>query len=70
MPSRELPARPNLEQLLYVCHTSIPKADPARMDGLKAIARRLLALGANPNSEYHWNREPELPRTECRRSSP
>jgi hypothetical protein len=35
----------------------------ARKDGLVAIARRLLALGANPNAEYHWNWHPELPRT-------
>lgn len=26
-------------------------------------ARRLCALGANPNAEYHWNWHPELPRT-------
>ena len=32
-------------------------------DGLVAIARRLCALGANPNAEYHWNWHPELPRT-------
>ena len=31
--------------------------------GLVAIARRLCALGANPNAEYHWNWHPELPRT-------
>jgi hypothetical protein len=30
---------------------------------LVAIARRLCALGANPNAEYHWNWHPELPRT-------
>ena len=36
---------------------------PARVDGLVAIARRLCALGANPNAEYHWNWHPELPRT-------
>ena len=31
--------------------------------GLVTIARRLCALGANPNAEYHWNWHPELPRT-------
>ena len=31
--------------------------------GLVKIARRLCALGANPNAEYHWNWHPELPRT-------
>ena len=39
------------------------KDSPARVDGLVAIARRLCALGANPNAEYHWNWHPELPRT-------
>jgi ankyrin repeat protein len=36
---------------------------PSRLDGLVAMARRLCALGANPNAEYHWNWPPELPRT-------
>ncbi len=40
-------------------HTDVP----ARVEGLVAIARRLCALGANPNAEYHWNWHPELPRT-------
>jgi ankyrin repeat protein len=51
------------EPLLYVCHTSMAGDHPARLDGLIAIARELLALGANPNAEYHWNWHPELPRT-------
>jgi ankyrin repeat protein len=51
------------EPLLYACHTSMLKSNPARLDGLVAIARRLCALGANPNAEYHWNWHPELPRT-------
>lgn len=63
----ELALRPggpqNWEPLLYVCHTSMHKGDPARLEGLVAIARRLCALGANPNAEYHWNWHPELPRT-------
>jgi hypothetical protein len=50
------------EPLLYVCHTSMADT-PARRDGLVAIARRLCALGGNPNAEYHWNWHPELPRT-------
>jgi ankyrin repeat protein len=63
----ELAARPggpqNWEPLLYVCHTCLHAAEPSRTGGLVAIARRLLALGANPNAEYHWNWHPELPRT-------
>jgi len=51
------------EPLLYACHTSMAKGSPARRDGLVAIVRRLCALGANPNAEYHWNWHPELPRT-------
>jgi hypothetical protein len=53
----------NWEPLLYVCHTSMHRHQPARVDGLVAIARRLCAAGANPNAEYHWNWHPELPRT-------
>ncbi len=53
----------NWEPILYVCHTCLCGREPARKDGLVAIARRLLALGANPNAEYHWNWHPELPRT-------
>ena len=41
------------------CTAAIRRA----LDGLVAIARRLCALGANPNAEYHWNWHPELPRT-------
>ena len=51
------------EPLLYACHTSMHRREPARLDALVSIARRLLALGANPNAEYHWNWHPELPRT-------
>ena len=51
------------EPLLYVCHTCMHASQPARVEGLIAIARRLCALGANPNAEYHWNWHPELPRT-------
>jgi hypothetical protein len=53
----------NWEPLLYVCHTSIARGVSARLEGLVAIARRLCALGANPDAEYHWNWHPELPRT-------
>ena len=55
----------NWEPLLYVCHTCMHRITPSRVDGLVAIARRLCALGANPNAEYHWNWHPELPRRHC-----
>ena len=51
------------EPLLYVCHTCLHRGNQARIDGLLAIAKQLIALGANPNAEYHWNWHPELPRT-------
>ena len=51
------------EPLLYVCHTCLHRTCRRALDGLVAIARALLALGANPNAEYHWNWHPELPRT-------
>jgi ankyrin repeat protein len=51
------------EPLLYACHTTMYQGVPARLTGLVAIARRLCAIGANPNAEYHWNWHPELPRT-------
>ena len=51
------------EPLLYVCHTCLHRDQPARADGLVAIAKELLAHGANPNAEYHWQWHPELPRT-------
>lgn len=51
------------EPLLYTCHTHLHRSGSGQVDGLVAIARRLCALGANPNAEYHWNWHPELPRT-------
>jgi len=51
------------DPLLYVCHTCLHKEQPQRLEGLLAIARQLLSLGANPNAEYTWNWHPELPRT-------
>jgi ankyrin repeat protein len=53
----------NWEPLLYVCHTCVHRDAPLRPAGLVEIARRLLARGANPNAEYHWNWHRELPRT-------
>ncbi len=46
------------ESLLYVCHTCMHADEPARVEGLVTIARRLCALGANPNAEYRWNWHP------------
>lgn len=42
------------EPLLYVCHTAPTLDGPARGEGLVAIARRLLALGADPNARFPW----------------
>jgi ankyrin repeat protein len=53
----------NWEPLLYVCHTFLSQDAPERAAGLVTIARALLARGANPNAEYHWNWHRELPRT-------
>jgi len=53
----------NWEPLLYVCHTFLHHDTPVRAAGLVDIARGLLARGANPNAEYHWNWHRELPRT-------
>jgi ankyrin repeat protein len=51
------------EPLLYVCHTCLHHGAAERAAGLVANARLLLARGANPNAEYHWNWHRELPRT-------
>jgi ankyrin repeat protein len=53
----------NWEPLLYVCQTCMQADAPERAAGLVAIARDLLARGANPNAEYHYQWHAELPRT-------
>jgi ankyrin repeat protein len=40
--------------LLYVCHTSLGFGPATRPEGLVAIARRLLELGADPNERFPW----------------
>jgi ankyrin repeat protein len=40
--------------LHYVCHTSIGTRSTSREAGLVAIARRLIALGADPNLRFPW----------------
>jgi ankyrin repeat protein len=51
------------EPLLYVCHTYLHHEKPEKAADLVAIARGLLARGANPNAEYHFQWHRELPRT-------
>ena len=60
----QLAARPELatspggprdwQPVHYVCHTSTAQASDDRRDGLLAIARRLIALGADPNTRFPW----------------
>ena len=40
--------------LHYVCYTSLTHESPARAAGVAAIARRLIALGADPNTRFPW----------------
>lgn len=42
------------EPLLYVCHSSLGQSKAANADGFVTIARRLIALGADPNSRFPW----------------
>lgn len=42
------------EPILYVCHTSLPHGRIMDPDGLVAIARRLLELGADPGMRFPW----------------
>lgn len=42
------------EPLLYLCHTSLRFGPPSRRDGMTRIARRLLELGADPNTRFPW----------------
>ena len=49
------------EPMLYVCLTRLHRETPGRADGLVSIARRLLALGANPNVTFPWRDDAESP---------
>ena len=42
------------EPIHYVCYTTMAHDSPARSEGLAAIARRLIALGADPNTRFPW----------------
>jgi ankyrin repeat protein len=42
------------EPLHYVCYSSVGARSDAREEGLIAIARRLIALGADPNLRFPW----------------
>jgi ankyrin repeat protein len=42
------------EPIHYVCYTSMAHESPARAEGLAVIARRLIALGVDPNSRFPW----------------
>src|SRR5204862_280509 len=38
----------------YVCYTALAHDSPTRAEGLAAIARRLIALGIDPNTRFPW----------------
>jgi ankyrin repeat protein len=42
------------EPLHYVCYSSLGRSSVASADGFVAIARRLIALGADPNTRFPW----------------
>src|SRR5437773_2566745 len=48
------------EPIHYVCYTTMAHDSPARREGLAAIARRLIALGADPNTVFAENGETPL----------
>jgi len=42
------------EPIHYVCYTVMAHDAPARAEGLAVIARRLIALGVDPNTRFPW----------------
>ncbi len=51
---REVGGPRGWEPILYVCHNSVRREPPERAEGLVAVARRLLELGADPNTRFPW----------------
>jgi ankyrin repeat protein len=52
--AREIAGPRGWEPLLVLAHSSLHRADLARAEDRLAIARRLLALGADPNARFPW----------------
>jgi len=52
--AREMGGPRGWEPLHYVCYTSVGARAEAREEGLVAIARRLIALGADANLRFPW----------------
>jgi ankyrin repeat protein len=42
------------QPLHYICYTALAHASAERAAGLAAIARRLISLGADPNTRFPW----------------
>jgi ankyrin repeat protein len=42
------------EPIHYVCYTAMAQNAPERAAGLAAISRRLMSLGADPNTRFPW----------------
>ncbi len=42
------------EPIHYVCYTAMAHDSPVRSEGLAAIARRFIAMGADPNTRFPW----------------
>ena len=53
-PAQERGGPRGWEPLHYVCYSSIGASSDVRAAGLVAIARRLIALGADPNLRFPW----------------
>jgi ankyrin repeat protein len=52
--AREAGGPRSWEPLHYVCYDSLANSSDADANGLVAIARRLLELGADPNTRFPW----------------